>query len=138
MTTRDDTGIIKAGMAIIISSDEYSDYQFGQVYIAIKDFNYMEEAKKCYMEYMDAVYNKTREGTINFQNYENFENYLVKNGFLALCEYREIHTGDCEFFDDECFKWEKEWMKLNGISDIRELFPNMPNFIYERRSNNEH
>lgn len=42
MTTRDDTGIIKAGMAIIISSDEYSDYQFGQVYIAIKDFNYME------------------------------------------------------------------------------------------------
>lgn len=43
---RDDTGIIKAGMAIILSFGEYSDYSFGQVYIALRDFNYMDEAKK--------------------------------------------------------------------------------------------
>ena len=43
---RDDTGIITAGMAIIFSSGCYSDYSFGQVYIALQDFNYMEEAKK--------------------------------------------------------------------------------------------
>ena len=45
---RDDTGTIKDGMAIIISSGCYSDYSFGQVYIALQDFNYMEEAKKFY------------------------------------------------------------------------------------------
>ena len=52
---RDDTGTIKAGMAIVISSGCYSDYSFGQVYIALRDFNYMEEAKKLYMEEMEKT-----------------------------------------------------------------------------------
>ena len=51
---RDDTGIIKAGMAIIFSSD----YSFGQVYIALQDFNYMEEAKKFYMEELEKEFRK--------------------------------------------------------------------------------
>ena len=57
---RDDTCIIKAGMAIIFSSGCYSDYSFGQVYIALQDFNYMEEAKKFYMEELEKDINTYR------------------------------------------------------------------------------
>lgn len=93
---RDDTGIIKAGMAIIFSSD----YSFGQVYIALQDFNYMEEAKKFYMEELEKDIDA-------YVDSEDFENYLISKGFLGLCNYREIHVGDYSFFDED--EWEKEF-----------------------------
>ena len=99
---RDDTGIIKAGMAIIFSSGCYSDYSFGQVYIALQDFNYMEEAKKFYMEELEKDINA-------YVDSEDFENYLISKGFLGLCDYREIHVGDYNFFDED--EWEKEFRK---------------------------
>lgn len=89
---RDDTGIIKAGMAIVISSGCYSDYSFGQVYIALQDFNYMEEAKKFYMEELEKDIDV-------YVDSDDFENYLISKGFLGLCDYREIYVGDCSFFD---------------------------------------
>lgn len=93
---RDDTGIIKAGMAIIFSSGIYSDYSFGQVYIALQDFNYMEEAKKFYMEELEKDINA-------YVDSDDFEKYLI----LGLCDYREIYVGDCSFFDED--EWEKEF-----------------------------
>lgn len=35
---------------------------------------------------------------------DDFENYLISKG---LCDYREIHVGDCSFFDED--EWEKEF-----------------------------
>ena len=99
---RDDTGIIKAGMAIIFSSGKYSDYSFGQVYIALQDFNYMEEAKKFYMEELEKDIN-------TYVDSEDFENYLISKGFLGICDYREIHVGDYSFFDED--EWLKEFRK---------------------------
>ncbi len=105
---RDDTGTIKAGMAIVISSGEYSDYSFGQVYIALQNFNYMEEAKKFYMEELEKNYKKQVILDAYLES-EYFENYLVSKGFLGLCDYREIHVGDYSFFDED--EWKKEFME---------------------------
>ena len=110
---RDDTGIIKAGMAIVISSGCYSDYSFGKVYIALKDFNYMEQAKKCFFDYL----NENKEEVLEDDDYSvyriDFESWLIKNAFLGLCENREIHVGDCDYFDDE--EWFEEWRKECGL-----------------------
>lgn len=103
---RDDTGIIKSGMAIIFSSGMYSDYSFGQVYIALQDFNYMEEAKKFYMEELEKNY-KEHKDIYAYLESEDFEEYLISKGFLGLCNYREIHVGDYSFFDE--YEWEKEF-----------------------------
>ena len=72
---REDTGTIKAGMAIVISSGCYSDYSFGQVYIALQDFNYMEEAKKFYMEELEKDIN-------TYVDSDDFEEYLISKGLL--------------------------------------------------------
>ena len=105
---REDTGIIKAGMAIVISSGCYSDYSFGQVYIALKDFNYMEQAKKCFFDHL----NKNKKKSYSVYSID-FEGWLIKNGFLGLCENREIHVGDYDFFDDD--EWFEEWRKECGV-----------------------
>lgn len=104
---RDDTGTIEAGMAIVISSGEYSDYSFGQVYIALQDFNYMEEAKKFYIEELEKNYKEQK--ILTYVDSEDFEEYLVSKGFLGLCNYREIHVGDYSFFDE--YEWKKEFME---------------------------
>ena len=110
---REDTGIIKEGMAIVISRGCYSDYSFGQVYIALKDFNYIEQAKKCFFDYLD----KNKEEFLEDDYYPtyniDFEGWLIENGFLGLCENGEIHVGDYCFFDDE--NWFEEWKKECGI-----------------------
>lgn len=103
---RDDTGTIKAGMAIVISSGCYSYYSFGQVYIVLRDFNYMEEAKKFYMEEMEKNY-KEHGDFYNHVDSDDFEKYLISKGFLGLCDYREIHVGDYSFFNED--EWEKEF-----------------------------
>ena len=103
---RDDTGTIKAGMAIIFSSGKYSDYSFGQVYIALQDFNYMEEAKKFYMEELEKDIN-------TYLDSDDFEGYLISKGFLGICDYREIHVGDYSFFDED--EWLKEFKKSKNI-----------------------
>lgn len=110
---RDDTGIIKAGMAIVVSSGCYSDYSFGQVYIALKDFNYMEEAKKFYMQGLEDDYNEYGKDCGFYPAGEDFEGYLISNGFLGLCNYREIHIGDYGFFNDD--EWKKEFKEKKGI-----------------------
>ena len=110
---REDTGIIKAGMAVFISKGCYSDYIFSQVYIALKDFNYTEQAKKCFFDYM----NKKKEEVLEDDDFYiygiDFESWLIKNGFIGLCENREIHVGDCRFFDDN--NWFEEWKKECGL-----------------------
>lgn len=111
---RDDTGIIKAGMAIIISNGCYSDYRFGAIYIALKDFNYMDEAKKCYFDYLDNQFYKNKDN-LWYIFTGDFENYLIKNGFIGLCDYREIHVGDYDFFDEHI--WQNEYKKLKNIKD---------------------
>ena len=111
---RNDTGIIKAGMAIVISSGMYSNYSSGQVYIALQDFNYMEEAKKFYMEELEKNYkeHKERKDFYNFVDTDVFEGYLVSKGFLGLCDYREIHVGDYSFFDED--EWLKEFRSMKN------------------------
>jgi hypothetical protein len=106
---REDTGIIKAGMAIIISSGCYSDYSFGQVYIALKDFNYMEQAKKCFFDYANENKEEALEDGYVYTSNIDFEDWLIKNGFLGLCDNREIHVGDYDFFDEK--EWFEEWKK---------------------------
>lgn len=113
--SRDDTGIIKAGMAIVVSSGCYSDYSFGQVYIALKDFNYMEEAKKFYLEKYDEEFAKDERYIWVDVETEDFEQYLISKGFLGLCDYRQIHIGDYGFFD--CDEWKKEWKKAHNLED---------------------
>ena len=109
---RDDTGTITAGMAIIFSSGMYSDYSFGQVYIALQDFNYMEEAKKFYMEELEKNYKEYKDIYAYLES-DDFENYLISKGFLGLCNYREIHVGDYSFFDED--EWEKEFKESKNI-----------------------
>ena len=113
--SKDDTGIIKAGMAIVVSSGCYSDYSFGQVYIALKDFNYMEEAKKFYFEKCDEEFAKDGRDMYVFIEIEDFEQYLISKGFLGLCDYRQIHTGDYGFFDDD--QWIKEWRNIHNFGE---------------------
>ena len=110
--SRDDTGIIKAGMAIVVSSGCYSDYSFGQVYIALKDFNYMEEAKKCYFEECDKSFAKDGRDMWVYIEIEKFEQYLISKGFLGLCDYRQIHIGDYGFFDYN--EWLREWREAHN------------------------
>lgn len=112
---RDDTGTIKAGMAIVVSSGCYSDYTFGQVYIALQDFNYMDEARKFYMEGLEKAYNENKRNYWFYPEIEDFERYLISNGFLGLCDYRQIHTGDYGFFDDD--EWKKEFKEKKGINE---------------------
>lgn len=97
-------------MAIVISSGCYSDYSFGQVYIALKDFNYLEEAKNCYFKLAEEKYKSKTEDDFYMVVYNNdFEEYLINNGFLGLCDYREIHVGDYDFFDEE--EWKEEFLE---------------------------
>ena len=108
-----ETGEIKAGTAIVVSSGCYSDYGFGQVYIATRDFNYLEEAKKCYFEEAEKEYQERGIDFYVWIRIEKFESYLVRNGFLALCQYQEIHTGDYGFFDDDI--WKKEFKEMKEL-----------------------
>lgn len=98
---------VKAGTAIVISCGIYSDYQFGQVYIALKDFNYLDEAKKCFFEFLDNRSEEDKEDGYYNNAQIDFESYLIKNGFLGLCENLEIHTGDYDFFFED--EWFEEW-----------------------------
>ena len=109
-----ETGILKAGMAVVFSHGEYSDYGFGQVYICTQDFNYLEEAKKYYFESAEKQYNENPDHWF-YVDEIHFEDYLIRKGFLALCNYREVHTGDYSFFD-EC-KWKKEFLESKGIKE---------------------
>lgn len=67
---REDTGIIKAGMAIVISSGCYSDYSFGQVYIALKDFNSRTEKFTSGI----TISSMTRNGLKNGKRSVDYEN----------------------------------------------------------------
>lgn len=69
----------------------------------------MEEAKKYYFKFLDYKFLKEGRDMSFYINQDEFENYLVNNGFLALCDYREIHTGDYDFFDE--YEWREEWKK---------------------------
>ena len=113
---RDDTGILKAGMAVVFSHGCYSDYTFGQVYVVSQDFNYMDEAKKYAFEFMEKKYEEGKEDFYisSYDLDEHFESYLIKKGFLILCENREIHTGDYSFFDDE---WIRQFKEEKGIEE---------------------
>lgn len=107
-----ETGEVKAGTALVFSSGEYSDYGFGQIYIAARDFNYLEEAKKCWFEEAEKIYKK--DGRIVYVDVTSlkFESYLVKNGFLVLCQNQEIHTGDYGFFDEDI--WKEKFNEIKG------------------------
>lgn len=116
---RDDTGIIKAGMAVVFSYGEYSDYGFGQVFICVKDFNYMEEGKKYYFECLEKEYSKLKNGE-RFYFWQDdveqyFEDWLIRKGYLVLCQNREIHMGDDCFFD--AYKWKESFLKEKGYKD---------------------
>ena len=114
-----ETGILKAGMAMVFSYGVYSDYTFGQVYICTQDFNYIEEAKKYYMEEAEKHYSEWSK-SLCLSSYDlqtEFESYLIRKGLLALCNYREVHTGDYNFFDEHEREWEKEFLKTKGIED---------------------
>ena len=82
---RNDTGIIKAGMAIVISSGMYSNYSFGQVYIALQDFNYLEEAKKFYMEGL--------EKKELYYNYYDENNYYISERYSCLISSTDVSLG---------------------------------------------
>ena len=112
-----ETGILKAGMAVVFSHGEYSDYTFGQVYICTQDFNYIEEAKKYYMDAAERHYLAGDRYTYlsSYDLYTEFESYLIRKGMLALCNYREVHTGDYNFFDE--YEWKKEFLKSKGVED---------------------
>lgn len=104
-----ETGILKAGMAVVFSHGEYSDYQFGQVYICTQDFNYIEEAKKFYFEDAERQWNENKNHWF-YVDWLDFESYLIRKGLLALCDYSEVHTGDYGFFDSD--EWEEEFEKM--------------------------
>lgn len=115
---RKDTGILKAGMAVVFSSGCYSDYAFGQVYVCAKDFNYMEEAKNFYFEKLEEEYKKDKDDwDICYVGIEDFESWLIRKGFLVLCENREVHLGDySDFFDSD--EWKEEFAKKKGIEYV--------------------
>ena len=114
-----ETGILKAGMAVVFSHGVYSDYTFGRVYICTQDFNYIKEAKKYYMEEAEKKYSEWSK-SLCLSSYDlclGFESYLIRNGLLALCNYREVYAGDYDFFDEHKWEWEKEFLKLKGVED---------------------
>ena len=124
---KEETGEVKAGTALVFSSGEYSDYGFGQVYVAACDFNYIEQAKKFWFEEAEKEYKKKgRDFWVHVTSFD-FENFLVKNGFLVLCQNQEIHTGDYYFFDEE--EWKKEFKRQKDLDsgkrkvedEVREL-----------------
>lgn len=106
---KEETGEVKAGTALVFSSGEYSDYSFGQVYVAACDFNYIEQAKKFWFEEAEKEFQKKGRDFCVYVTSFDFENFLVKNGFLVLCQNQEIHTGDYGFFDDD--EWNREFKK---------------------------
>lgn len=112
------TGEVKAGTALVFSSGEYSDYSFGEVYVAACDFNYIEQAKKFYLEECEKEFKEKGRDFWVYPTTSQFESFLVKNGFLVLCQNQEIHTGDYGFFDDD--DWFKEFKKQNGIDEVLE------------------
>ena len=61
--------------------------------------------------------NENKEEALEYNYFSvdsiDFESWLIKNGFLGLCENREIHVGDYDFFDDN--DWFKEWKKECGL-----------------------
>lgn len=111
---RDDTGTLKAGMAVVFSNGCYSDYNFGEVYVVSQDFNYMDEAKKYAFERMEKAYEEEGEDFCIPDMEEGFEAYLIKKGLLILCDNREVHLGDYSFFDDN--DWEKEFLKQKELN----------------------
>lgn len=106
---KEETGEVKAGTALVFSSGEYSDYSFGEVYVAACDFNYIEQAKKFWFEEAEKKYKEDgKDFCVDITSFD-FENFLVKNGFLVLCQNQEIHIGDYYFFDED--EWKKEFRK---------------------------
>ena len=124
---KEETGEVKAGTALVFSSGEYSDYSFGEVYVAACDFNYIEQAKKFWFEEAEKEFQKKGRDFYVWVTSLEFESYLVKNGFLVLCQNQEIHTGDYGFFADD--EWEKEFKRQKYLDsdkhkiedEIREL-----------------
>ena len=111
---REDKRIIKTGTHVIVSNGSYFDYDFSEVYIALKDFNYIEQGKKYFFDYL----NQNKEKVLEDGRYSilrsDFENWLIRKGFLGLCENGEIHIGSYgDFFDDEI--WFEEWKKERGV-----------------------
>jgi hypothetical protein len=109
------TGEVKAGTALVFSSGCYSDYSFGQVYVAVCDFNYLEQAKKCFFEECEKELKEDSQCFYVDVDIETFESFLVKNGFLVLCQNQEVHLGDYGFFDD--YVWKKEFLKQKGLTE---------------------
>lgn len=107
---------IKAGTTLIFSHGEYDDYTLSGVYICIKDFDYIEEAKKFYFEEMNRQYEENPKGDCCVFENADFDRYLINKGFLILLNPTEIHTGDYYFFDDS---WKDEFynQKTKGLNN---------------------
>lgn len=99
MSINPENKIIKAGTPLVFSHGEYDDYNFNGMYICIKDFNYMEEAKTFYFEEMNREYEEHPNEFCCVWENADFDQYLINKGFLIPCETTQIHTGDYYFFD---------------------------------------
>lgn len=113
-----DNGFLKKGLIINFETGEYSDRCVSSSFVVLKDFNYLEEAKKYWDIAAEKLYKEdpsllfSYEYTSDSLSY-GFYDYLIKNGFIDNCEGTRIYIGGYSFFDaDEWFmEFKKEKIK---------------------------
>ena len=114
-----ETGILKKDMIINFTTGCYSDRTTSVPYVVLKDFNYLDEAKKfwkieaerLYKEdpSMEFSYEYTDESSLSY----GFYDYLIKNGFIDTTDSENIYIGGYSFFDADDWFMEFKKEKLN-------------------------
>lgn len=102
--------IVKKGQFVDFETGDYEEAIVSNTYLCLKDFDYVEQGKKCFMEYY-----KTVESDIDIQETTDFSslweidfiNYLIKNGFLKKVDHVRVFLGSNYFLDEQT--WQKEF-----------------------------
>ena len=107
-------------MAVVFSHGEYSDYQFGQVYICTQDFNYIKEAKKFYFEDAERQWNENKNhwfyvDWLDFERRDNGvfiagRNYPSVDHVIALANggkhsWENVRLAHCKCNTEKSNKW---------------------------------
>ena len=100
----DDSKILKKGTIIDFETGEYSDRCVTEPFIVLKDFIYIDEAKKFWKEYAENLYKENNSvdyewDYISDELDQPFITYLIKNEFIEPCDSTRIYIGAYEFFD---------------------------------------
>ena len=85
---------LKAGQLVVFSEGSYSDFMYGQAYVALRNVSQDEM-----LAVASAVH--TKNGGSRWGNglHEKFHAEIIRQGMVACIDLREIHIGNYGVLD---------------------------------------